>query len=103
MDFLPLNFLTDGIFILVIPILLILFFNACPLLVSRLIITYNWPVITTYKSILAIFVSPTNPKAVAIISIAFSGILINLVFLFSIITVVVIVLRSKVSSTYKYR
>ena len=37
---------------------------------------------TTYKSILAIFISPTNPKAVAIIGITFSGILIDLMFPF---------------------
>ena len=38
-------------------------------------IVYNWPIVTIYKSVLAMFVSPTDPKAVAIIDVAFSGIL----------------------------
>ena len=37
---------------------------------------------TTCESILAIFVLPTNPEAVAVIGVAFSGILIDLMFLF---------------------
>ena len=78
--FLPLNFLTNGIFILVIPISLILFSNTCLLPVSWLIIAYSWPIITTCKSISAIFVSPTNPEVVAVVGITFSGILIDLVF-----------------------
>ena len=45
-------------------------------------ITYSWPIVTTYKSISAIFILPTNPEAVAIMGIAFSGILINLVLPF---------------------
>ena len=45
-------------------------------------IAYSWPIITTYESVLAIFVLSTNPKAVAIIGIPFSGILINLMFPF---------------------
>ena len=45
-------------------------------------IAYSWPIITTYESVLAIFVLPTNPKAVAIVDIAFGGILINLIFPF---------------------
>ena len=44
-------------------------------------IIYSWPIITTYKSILAIFILPTNPKAVAVIDITFGGILIDLIFL----------------------
>ena len=35
---------------------------------------------TTYKSMLAIFVLPTNPKVITIVSAAFSGILFNLIF-----------------------
>ena len=58
---------------------------------------------TTYESVLAILISLTDSEAVAVIGIAFGGILIDLMFLFFTITVVVIVLRSKVSSTYKYR
>ena len=80
--FSPLNLLTNSIFILVIPILLILFFNTCPLPVSWLMIVYSWPIMTTYESVLAIFILPTNPKAVAVVSITFSGILINLMFPF---------------------
>ena len=37
---------------------------------------------TIYESVLAIFISPTNLKAVTVVNIAFSSILINLVFLF---------------------
>jgi hypothetical protein len=54
---------------------------------------------TTYKSVLAIFVSPTNPKVVTVVSVILSAI-IDLIFLPSTITVVVIVLYSKVTSTY---
>ena len=42
----------------------------------------NWPIITTYKSILAILVLPTDSKAVTVIDITFSGILIDLVLPF---------------------
>jgi hypothetical protein len=56
--------------------------------------------VTTYKSILAIFVSPTNFKVIAIVGIALGSILFNKLFLPSTITVVVIVLYSKVPSTY---
>ena len=44
-------------------------------------IVYSWPIITTYESVLAILVLPTDFKAVAVIDIAFSGILIDLIFL----------------------
>jgi hypothetical protein len=54
---------------------------------------------TIYKSVLAILVSPTNPKVIAIVGIIL-GAIINLIFLPSTITVVVIVLHSKVFSTY---
>jgi hypothetical protein len=54
---------------------------------------------TTYKSILAILILPTNPKVVACIGAVLNAI-INLIFLPSTITVVVIVLYSEVSSTY---
>ena len=45
-------------------------------------IAYSWPIITTYESVLAIFISPINPKAVAVVGVTFSGILIDLMFLF---------------------
>ena len=37
---------------------------------------------TTYKSVLAMLVSPINPKAVAVVGIAFGGILIDSMFPF---------------------
>ena len=37
-------------------------------------IAYSWPIITTYESVLAIFVLSTDSKAVAVIDITFSGI-----------------------------
>ena len=45
-------------------------------------IAYSWPIIITYKSVLAMLVLLTNPKAVAVIDIVFSGILIDLIFPF---------------------
>jgi hypothetical protein len=54
---------------------------------------------TTYKSILAIFMSPTNPKVVACVGVILNTI-INLIFFPSTITVVVIILHGKVSGTY---
>ena len=45
-------------------------------------IAYNWPIVTTYKSILAILVLLTDSKAVAVINVTFSGILIDLMFPF---------------------
>ena len=45
-------------------------------------IAYSWPIITTYKSISVIFISPTDPEAVAVVDITFGGILINLVLPF---------------------
>jgi hypothetical protein len=57
---------------------------------------------TTYKSVLAIFISPINSKVVACVSTILNTI-INLIFLPSTITLVVIVLYSKVFSTYKYQ
>jgi hypothetical protein len=56
---------------------------------------------TTYEFMLAILILPTNFKVVAIIS-TILGTIINLIFLSSTITLVVIMLYSKVSSTYKY-
>jgi hypothetical protein len=55
--------------------------------------------VTTCESILAIFISPTNPKVVAVVSTVLSAI-INLIFLPSTVTLVVIVLYSEVFSTY---
>jgi hypothetical protein len=57
---------------------------------------------TTCKSILAILVSPTNFKVVAVVNIVLNTI-INLIFFPFTITLVVIILYSKVSSTYKYQ
>jgi hypothetical protein len=54
---------------------------------------------TTYKSILAIFMSLTNLKIVAVIG-TILGTIIDLIFLPSTVTMVVIILHSKVSSTY---
>ena len=82
LTFLLLNFLTNSIFTLDIPILVIIFSNTCPLLVNQLIIYCNWPIVTTYKSILAILILPTNFKAVAVIGVTFNSILINLMFPF---------------------
>jgi hypothetical protein len=50
--------------------------------------------------VLAILVLPTNLKVIAIVSITLGSILFNKLFLPSTITVVVIVLYSKVLSTY---
>jgi hypothetical protein len=60
--------------------LLILLFNTIPSFVSWLITTYSCFIITIYKSVLAIFISPTNLKVVAIISTVL-GTIINLIFL----------------------
>jgi hypothetical protein len=57
---------------------------------------------TICESVLAIFILPTNLKVVAVVN-AILGTIINLVFLPFTITLVVIVLYSKVSSTYKYQ
>ena len=38
-------------------------------------IVCNWPIVTTYESISAMLVLPTNLKAVAVVGVAFSGIL----------------------------
>jgi hypothetical protein len=55
---------------------------------------------TTCKSVLAILVSPTNPKVIAVVSITLSSILLTSYFFPSTITGVVIVLHSEVFSTY---
>jgi hypothetical protein len=57
--------------------------------------------VTIYESILAIFISLTDPKVVAVVSIILSTI-IDSIFLPSTVTLVVIVLRSEVFSTCKY-
>jgi threonine/homoserine/homoserine lactone efflux protein len=54
---------------------------------------------TTCKSMSAIFMSSTNPKVIAYVSTVL-GTIINLMFLPSTVTMVVIILHSKVSSTY---
>jgi hypothetical protein len=55
--------------------------------------------VTIYESILAIFILPTNPKVIICVGTILNTI-INLIFLPSTITIVVIVLHSKVFSTY---
>ena len=45
-------------------------------------IIYNWPVMTTCKSVSAILILPTDLEAVAVVDIAFGGILIDLVLPF---------------------
>jgi hypothetical protein len=57
---------------------------------------------TIYESVLAMLISPTNLKVVAVVG-TILGAIINLIFLPSTITLVVIVLYSEVFSTYKYR
>jgi hypothetical protein len=59
--------------------LLILLFNTIPLFISWLTTVYSWPIITTCKSILVIFILPTNLKVIAIIS-TILGAIINLIF-----------------------
>jgi hypothetical protein len=54
---------------------LILLSNTTLLFVSWLTTLYNYPIITTYKSVLAILVSPTNPKVVGVVGVVLSGIL----------------------------
>jgi threonine/homoserine/homoserine lactone efflux protein len=54
---------------------------------------------TTYKSVSAMFISPTNPKVVAYVGTILSAI-INKLFLPFTIIVVVIVLHSEVFNTY---
>ena len=39
-------------------------------------IACSWPIVTICESVLAIFVLPTDPEAVAVVGVAFSGILI---------------------------
>jgi hypothetical protein len=56
---------------------------------------------TTCKSILAILILPTDFKVIAVIS-AVLGTIVNLIFFPFTITVVVIILHSKVFSTFKY-
>ena len=45
-------------------------------------IAYSWPIVTTCESVLAMLVLLTNPKVVAVVGVTFSGILIDLMFLF---------------------
>jgi hypothetical protein len=54
---------------------------------------------TTCKSVSVILVLPTNSKVVACVG-AVLGTIVNLIFLPSTVTVVVIVLYNEVSSTY---
>jgi hypothetical protein len=61
--------------------LLILLSNAILLFISWSTTTCNCLIITTYKSVLVILVSPTNPKVVAVVGIILGGILFNLIFL----------------------
>jgi hypothetical protein len=70
------------------------------LFVSWLTTAYNCPIITTCESVLAILVLPTNFEVVTVVSVTLGDILFNELFLPSTVTVVVIMLYSKVSSTY---
>ena len=45
-------------------------------------IAYNWPIMTTYKSVSAILVSSTDFEAVAVMGVTFGGIFIDLMFPF---------------------
>ena len=45
-------------------------------------IVCNWPIVTTCKSMSAMLVLPTDPEAVAVVDVAFGGILIDLMFPF---------------------
>ena len=45
-------------------------------------IACNWPIVTTCEFVSAILVSLINLEAVAVVGVAFSGILINLIFPF---------------------
>jgi hypothetical protein len=54
---------------------------------------------TTYESVLVMLILPTNFKVVAVVSTVLSAI-VNLIFFPSTITLVVIVLYSKVLNTY---
>jgi hypothetical protein len=60
--------------------LLILLSNTIPLFVSWLTTVYNWPIITTCESVLAMLILPTNPKVVAVVSTVLSTI-VDLIFL----------------------
>jgi hypothetical protein len=55
--------------------LLILLSNTTLLFVSWLITLYSCPIVTTYKSVLAILVLPINPKVIAVVSVILGGIL----------------------------
>jgi hypothetical protein len=55
---------------------------------------------TICKSVLVILVLPTNLKVITIVGITLSGILFNKLFLPFTVTMVVIILYSKVTNTY---
>jgi hypothetical protein len=57
---------------------------------------------TICESVLAILILPTNFKVITVVSAVLSAI-IDLIFLASTVTLLVIILRSKVSSTYEYQ
>jgi hypothetical protein len=57
--------------------------------------------VTICESVLAIFILLTNPKVVAVVNTILS-VIIDLIFLPSTVTLVVIILYSEVFSTYKY-
>jgi hypothetical protein len=81
--------------------LLILSFNTILLFINWSTTTYSWPIVTTYKSILVIFILLTNSKVITVVGTVLNAI-INLIFLSSTVTLVVIILYSEVFSTYKY-
>jgi hypothetical protein len=81
--------------------LLILSFNTILLFINWSTTTYSWPIVTTYESILVIFILLTNSKVITVVGAVLDAI-INLIFLSSTVTLVVIILYSEVFSTYKY-
>jgi hypothetical protein len=54
--------------------------NTILLFINWLTTAYNCPIITTYKSVSAILVLPTNPKVVAVVNIALGSILLTSYF-----------------------
>ena len=61
----------------IMPILLIFTSSTILFTVNWLMTSYSCATITTYKSVLAILVSSIVPKAVAVVGVAFSSILLT--------------------------
>jgi len=75
------NRLIKGNFIFYIPMLLSLFLSIALLSINRLTISYNWPLVTTYKLLSLILVSLPILKVVttvnSVVTTALGGILFN--------------------------